>query len=500
MDLESFARDFAGFNPATGEVHFGRESRKAGNLARHRHHVVRARTEFEQQIIDNGQPLNADLPPDELGASINDTDAASPVTLYNFLSYGIQEYPAEHYMVVISGHSAGIEPSYLLRDDSSGEYMTFRQLRVVFEQLKDDLDDTRFDDGRAKTIDILGFDTCLMSMTEICSELKEHVDIVIGSETYTPSSGWPYREILTALGESTVQSPKAKPYEVARMVVDKYVGFYKVYVTAGVSVALSALNVKKVRGLAPAVRKLTTALIRELKAEHPEMRGKREKKRRPLTDALILAHWDAQSYNGEWYVDLIDFCQCLMSRFPKRTIKGPCEALITFLKGADDDTPAKSKFVISSEYTGPTYQYSNGVAVYFPWSSVATYFWAFEFATKSRWGEFLAFYTNLTRRNFRAEPRSKADRERAREMKHFGANFLNYPRKINPTPSVNPDILLFNTMASHKRSSDKRSSDKRTSDKRASDKMASDKMASDKSGNPIHSMRNPPIVSLDFDF
>src|ERR1044072_2966659 len=441
VELEAFATDHAGWNPVTGEAQFDNESRKASALARRRHETIRARARFEQQIIDNGQPLNAELPPDEFGESLNDTDAASPVTLYNFLSFGIKFYPARHYMIVISGHSAGIEPSYLLRDDSSGDYMTFRQLGVVFDQLKDDLEDPSFDDGRASTIDILGFDTCLMSMTEICSGLQKHVDIVIGSETYTPSSGWPYRTILSALEAATLQSSqpngKTDPYAIARMVVDKYVEFYKNYVTAGVSVALSALNVKKAPALSPGVKKLTNVLISELEAEHPEIFGKREKKRRPFTDALILAHWDAQSYNGEWYVDLIDFCECLIRRYPKRTIVNPCKELIAFLNGQDDSKPSdktkdNNKFVIHSAFSGPTCQHSHGVAVYFPWSTVASYFWAFDFATASGWGNFLAYYTNLTRRKFRATPEARqANPERIKELEEFGGNFLNYATNIS---------------------------------------------------------------------
>jgi hypothetical protein len=507
--LDAFVKDFAGWNPRTGEVHFERESRNAGVLADQRHAEIAERLRVEEAIVKKGQPVNAILTSDDFGSSINDTDAASPITLYNFLSFGIHAYPARHYLVIISGHSAGIEPSYLLRDDSSGGYMTFRQLRTVFDQLQFDFDKDKTNDGRASRIEVLGFDTCLMSMAEVCCGLYKCVDVVIGSETYTPSSGWPYRNILKRLTESSHD-----PYELAHMVVNEYVDFYRNYVPAGVSVSLSALNVNKSGPLAGVVKRLTGVLIKDLRAEHPELDGKREKDHRPLTDALVLAHWEAQSYNGEWYVDLIDFCECLMKRYSKPAVTGACKALITYLQGRDGAKDSQ-KFVIATDYCGPTYQYSNGVAIYFPWCSVASYFWAFDFATRSGWGDFLANYTNLTRRKFRVPPKEQlnsGDRKRIRELEQHGGNFLNYARKVKRTSDkrtsdkrASLDILVFNSMGSGKRTSDKMASDKRTSDKMASDKMASDKMASDKmgsdkSGNPIHSMRNPPIVSLDFEF
>jgi hypothetical protein len=498
--LDLFAKDFASWNAGTGEVHFGLESRKANKLARQRHKEIKAQRRRAIELSDQGQALNASLRPDDSSAPRNDTDAASPVTLYNFLSFGLEFYPARHYMIVLSGHSAGVEPSYLLRDDSSGSYMSFRQLKVVFKQLHNDLAKSRYGDDRASKIDILGFDTCLMSMAEICSELQGCVDIVVGSETYTPSSGWPYQSILEDLSNSMETADASKPTplspdELAIKVVAKYFEFYKDYVTAGVSVALSALDVRKVKWLAPHVKTLAVLLKNELIAEHPELDGKPEKKLRPFTDALILAHWEAQSYNGEWYVDLIDFCECLMRRYPKQSIREACEGLIGFLKGGGDDNK-KDKFVIASQVSGPAYQYSNGVAIYFPWASVARYFWDFDFATRSCWGDFLAYYTNFTRRKFRvpAKPNS-AEKEMIQKLEQNGGNFLNYDRLAGKGGSHKGPDLVFNKMAS-----DKMASDKMASDKMASDKMASDKMASDKSGNPIHSMRNPPFVSLDFDF
>src|SRR5215510_9045000 len=45
----------------------------------------------------------------------DDTDTGSPITLYNFISYCLQEYPADRYMVVLSGHAGGTERDYLLK-------------------------------------------------------------------------------------------------------------------------------------------------------------------------------------------------------------------------------------------------------------------------------------------------------------------------------------------------------------------------------------------------
>ena len=248
--LDSFVSGFATYDPKTDEILFlNNESPNALKLAGKRQ---AKRLALRKEINEPLETPHSDLASDS-AASINDTNTASPITLYNFLSWGVHYFPARHYVIVLSAHSGGIEPSYLMKDESSGAYMSFRDLKRVFEQLKIDLTDRDLAaDGRAKTIDILGFDSCLMSMAEVCYELDGHVEIVVGSETYTPSSGWPYLEILQRLKggasgqsgaiEATVTG-KTAVQELAEHMVKTYADFYRDYAEAGVSVALSAMRV-----------------------------------------------------------------------------------------------------------------------------------------------------------------------------------------------------------------------------------------------------------------
>ena len=91
-------------------------------------------------------------------------------------------------------------------------------------------------------------------------------------------------------------------------------------------------------------------------------------------DALILAHWESQSYNGELFVDLLDFCERLAVR--SREAKKPFEKV----------TDAMRKLVRKSCYTGVENQFSNGVSIYFPWADVArSYRDNLAFAKKAGW-------------------------------------------------------------------------------------------------------------------
>src|SRR5262249_25580522 len=157
------------------------------------------------------------------------------------------EFPAKHYMVVLSGHGGGTEPDFLMKDESPLGSLTIPELKQAFVDIQGDL--------KGQKIDILGFDSCLMSMAEVCYELREQVDIVVGSEGYSPASGWPYREMLERLarevddaasGQKTAHDAAMVRKRIAKGLVDEYVNYYADYWLGGVSVAQAALDVNKV--------------------------------------------------------------------------------------------------------------------------------------------------------------------------------------------------------------------------------------------------------------
>src|SRR5262249_19817742 len=50
-------------------------------------------------------------------------------------------------------------------------------------------------------IDLLGFDSCLMAMSEICHEVAGSVSILVASDEVVPDSSWPYDTILSDLNK-----------------------------------------------------------------------------------------------------------------------------------------------------------------------------------------------------------------------------------------------------------------------------------------------------------
>ncbi len=418
---------------------------------------------------DESGSLAADI----IGSS-PDTDTGDPQTLIDLINFCIDRYQADHYMVVLAGHGGGIERNFLLKDESSGGSLTILKLKEVFETVHKE---HKGKDGNGLVIDIVGMDVCLMSMAEICYELGNYVQILVGCESYSPAAGWPYRQIFDRLGELSKTTPQVQSLapgqsvelSLATAIVEEFVNFYSDYSLGGLSVDSSAMNLRDAGKLKNLVKELAGALTAELTDAKTKYKFK---------DAIVLAHWEAQSYDGELYVDLYDFCDCLQQRYDAGDVPRECRKVMEFIE---------SHFVLKSCYSGPAFQYSNGVSIYFPWSEVTPGYGNLNFARDSGWAKFLQIYTKETRREPRPPRRQSENGKHDRTGYALGSKRLS---AINDAATArlaetSPGKGSFRTLAGTNPPSGARTFRK-----------VDDRKVDDRGANPVQSMRNPPIVAV----
>jgi len=337
-----------------------------------------------------------------------ETDTGEPNNLLEFIRWGISTYPAEHYMVVLVGHGTGTDDDFL-RDDNPPNSLSILEFQDVFAKLRRD----------GHTIDILGMDTCLMSMAEVCYEmLRNNVTYMVGSEGFAPNTGWPYRAILGELSQMIPADGSPSPVNprwLAANIVDKYKEFYEPYRNGGISVDQSALEVAKIENVQQAMFSLVRTLEQEFETGQLEYFSEKQ-------NALILAHWEAQSYNGESFVDLYDFCERLRIRYPDDDVKLHCDRV----KGAITDV------VVKTNVSGAAFQFSFGLSIYFPWAVLSTNYGNLSFPKATNWIDFLQLYLNKTRR--RRDERLPAQPNAAAALPPVGS-FLD----TNPVRSTVPN-------------------------------------------------------------
>lgn len=250
--------------------------------------------------------------------NMGENNMGDPVTLVNFVEYGIANYPATHYAVVLWDHGGGWDcppPEYngadgVKRDgdmryredmeETKGvcwdftdywDHLTMLELKEAFENIARDT---------GENIDIVGFDACLMQMLEVSYQLKDNVRIMVASEEVELAPGWPYENILNTLASD----PSITPETFAGVIIDNYANHYeKVYYFPYYT--MSAVDLSKVENVAVKVSGLADALINI----YPENGFDVHKARIGAYETLFLLE----------YVDLYDFAERLENRMPSLT-------------------------------------------------------------------------------------------------------------------------------------------------------------------------------------
>lgn len=168
-------------------------------------------------------------------------DMGDPKVFSDFVTWGMNSFPAEHYMVVMWNHGSGWSKEEeadrgISYDDTSGNH-------ISTNQLESSLDEIVSTTGRR--IDVLGFDACLMSMVEVADAMSGLVDYVVASEETIPFDGYPYDDFLNAFNAS----PDKSKENLIRILVDAYGASYSGGSQGTKQVTLSAIDISKLEML-----------------------------------------------------------------------------------------------------------------------------------------------------------------------------------------------------------------------------------------------------------
>jgi hypothetical protein len=376
-------------------------------------------------------PAN-ELLPSESGVSEN---AASEETLARFIQWSAEQFPgALNRLLILSGHGSGAIGDFLTDEDSGrgrtssltirklGRALTLARDRVAASPRIDD-EHRKLLTGDRKLIQVLGMDSCLMSMGEVALEVAPQVEFLVGSEGFVPEAGWPYSFLLQELRKKIGGKEPIGPIDVSGYLVSEFLTFYRTYLPAGVSVDMAGCELSQ-----PNLDRLTTAignLAKQIRFEEGQFAEP------AVGNAVILAHWRSQSFKFEQYTDMWDFCNELRDQLrpipQTASIISACEEVqkaINVLVGRAEDQGMVDESPVAGGRQGAEgvdFQYARGLSIYFPWSLPVdlashtgngdrqpAHFRALEpygrlaFCSKTDWHQFLSNYLNATMRKPRA--------------------------------------------------------------------------------------------------
>jgi clostripain len=171
--------------------------------------------------------------------STSEVNMGDPNSLIDFVKKGIQNYPADNYMLVVWDHGSGWlkKENCLPLKGISYDETSAREMGIANGEYAYAIDSISALLG--KRLDILANDACLMGMQEVAYEVKDNVNYLVFSELSIAYDGYPYDDVLNWLNANQ----NATPEEFSKAIVDKYVVSYNSGSQGVQDATLSALKV-----------------------------------------------------------------------------------------------------------------------------------------------------------------------------------------------------------------------------------------------------------------
>ena len=133
-------------------------------------------------------------------ASLGETNTGDPTVLEDFLTWGMRNFPARRYALVLWNHGSGIydnfsstgkaaskgllspSPAVAVDDTSGKDALTTREYALALERAAQ----------AGKPLELVCFDACYMAMAEVAAELAPFTRYLVASEEAVPGNGLDY--------------------------------------------------------------------------------------------------------------------------------------------------------------------------------------------------------------------------------------------------------------------------------------------------------------------
>jgi hypothetical protein len=161
---------------------------------------------------------------------LGEVNMGDPKTLYDCFRWAVEKHPAENYALIINAHGSGIlswrgvgstssanpgavdfDP-FTAYDDTDNDTLTVWEIEQVLLAFQD-----RLNDG--KKLGILAFDSCLAMMVEALYQFRNTAEVMIGSPSLIPGTGYAYDDF----GRWLVRNPQAGAEEFSKIIVKTFI-------------------------------------------------------------------------------------------------------------------------------------------------------------------------------------------------------------------------------------------------------------------------------------
>lgn len=341
-------------------------------------------------------------------------DSGDPNTLIACCKWGVENYPANKYALILWNHGTGIidpeigrmiNPTELFSynsannrydldrsigfldfinekelryrndcwkgicwDETTGNYLTNQKLDTALAEITSKV-------LRGKKLALIGFDACLMSMLEVTKITRNYADIQVSSQEVELGAGMDYRKVLEPFRNQTLD-----PKNFAAHIVD---AFYETYNKITNDFTMSAVNLNESEALERNIDLVAQLLIECLNLQQ---KGSVKTTIQTSRSKTSCTHFDEPSY-----IDLHHFYSNLLANIRLFTFTNETKArtIRNALVQALEDGKRLIKHIVFANRTGKNLNQAQGVSIYFPERKIHPSYRKTTFAQSNAWGSFL---------------------------------------------------------------------------------------------------------------
>lgn len=353
-------------------------------------------------------------------------------SLYNFLVWTAQNYPANHNCLVLWNHGSGIkDPSiwgrfflthrdemfavnpktglYELNRPLSRQYASQQPVQKLFNDRGIAFNDTfetyltnqdmqlvleQFNKTalNGRKIDVLCMDACMMEMIEIGSQVKNAVNYMVSSEEVEPGSGYDYSLVLAPFERGTLT-----PDEFSKHIVQAYAAQY--YPTHA-DYTQSALNVALIPALEENFAQITQILTTLISSSSGSACAR-------IIRDIRLSSEKTIEFDDTDYIDLGKFYVSLSQSLASVREATKATSAVNTLKEKVSQGLSILQRAVIANVAGSKLNQATGLSFFFPTRKLHASYLKTVFDQSTKWSGFLAKYFTTRQQPVAIQQRKK---------------------------------------------------------------------------------------------
>jgi len=187
----------------------------------------------------------------------DELNMATSNTLFNFINFSIQHFPADRFFLDIWDHGEGWKSA---SNDGSDKLTGLELGSGIAKAMA----------GQDRRLDVIGFDSCNMAMAEVYSQLIGYADFALASEKEEDIDGWNYATIINTLN----MHPDILPKDLAASIASGFCSWSDT--NSEHSAALSVVDLDILNSLNNEIMELVDLLVKDVGFYHQDIIDARE--------------------------------------------------------------------------------------------------------------------------------------------------------------------------------------------------------------------------------